>query len=264
MFVLSKIALIVLNMGVWLLVLLLGGTALLWTRWRRVGRWILTGTCLFIAVPSILPIGQMMIATLEDRFPVVEEIKGPVDGIVVLGGTVQQLVTKYRRQPALTDGAERLTEFVALARRFPAAKLVFSGGSGLLTHQDVKETDTARLFFRQLGLDTTRILFEGDSRNTYENALYSYRLAKPKPDERWLLVTSAMHMPRAVGAFRKAGWTITPFPVDFHTYGPAQRSFGFNMLSGLGSLAPALREWAGLAVYRLLGRTDTLFPAPQT
>lgn len=263
MFVLSKIFLFLLSPGLWLLALLLVGTALLWTGWRRAGRAILSGTCVFIAIPSIFPIGNLMIAALEDRFPVVKDLPGPVDGIVVLGGTVQQLVTRYRGQPSLTDGAERLTEFAALAKRFPGARLLFTGGSGLLQHQDIKETDTARQLFAQLGLDTSRIAFEGESRNTYENAVFSFRSIRPQPDQKWVLVTSAMHMPRAIGVFRKAGWRIAPYPVDFHTYGPEQRGLGFNMLAGLGAFSLALREWAGLVVYRLLGRTDAIFPAPQ-
>jgi uncharacterized SAM-binding protein YcdF (DUF218 family) len=264
MFVFSKIVLFVLNPGHWLFALLVGGTVLLWTRWRRAGRWILTITCLLIALPTVLPIGQLMIATLEDRFPVVRQLDGPVDGIVVLGGTIQQIVTRYRGQPSLTDGAERLTEFVALAKRYPSARLIFTGGSGLLGRQDIKEADTARLLFAQLGLETARIVFESESRNTYENALYSHRIARPAPGQRWILVTSAMHMPRSVGVFRKAGWNPVPYPVDFHTWGPAQRGVGFVMLSGLGSLALGLREWAALVAYRVLGRTDAIFPGPQT
>lgn len=263
MFVLSKIVLFLLNPGHWLFALLVGGTVLLWTRWRRAGRTILTATCLIVAIPTIFPIGLIMTSTLEDRFPVIRRIDGPVDGIVVLGGTIRQYITRYRGQPSLTDGAERLTEFVTLAKRYPAARLVFTGGSGSLTRQDVKEAETARLFFDQLDLDTSRILFESESRNTYENAVYSYRLAKPKPGERWVLVTSAMHMPRSVGVFRKAGWDPVPFPVDYQTYGPSQRKYGLNMLGGLGSFESGLREWAALTAYRLLGRTDVLFPASQ-
>ena len=263
MFVLSKIVLFLLNPGVWLALLLIGGSALLWTRWRRAGRWILTAASLFIAVVSVLPVGLAMTGVLEDRFPVVHGLKGPVDGIVVLGGAVQQRVTRYRGQPTLTDAAERMTEFVVLARRFPKARLVFSGGSGLLFHQNEKEIDTARLFFTQMGIDLARILFEGKSRNTYENAVYSFRLVKPRPGERWVLVTSAMHMPRAVGVFRKAGWTdLVPYPVDFHTFGPAQYTLGLNMVDGLSTFSIALREWSALFAYRMLGRINSIFPGP--
>lgn len=262
MFVLAKIFNFFLQPGLWIGFFLLAGTVLLWTRWQKAGRWTLSATVAFIVLVTALPVGLLMLEPLENRFPVVTKFPGPIDGIIVLGGTVSQLTTKYRGQPSLTGGAERLTEFIALAKQYPKAKLAFSGGSGMLLRQDVKETETARLFFAQMGLDTTRVVFEDQSRNTYENAVYCYRILSPKPRERWVLITSASHMPRAVGSFRKAGWTVIPFPVDFSTYGPAQRHVGFNMMAGIGRFGTALRAWAGLIIYRVLDRTDTLFPAP--
>ena len=216
----------------------------------------------FVALITVFPVGYFMTQTLEDRFPAPKTISGQVDGIIVLGGTVRQLTTKFRGQVSLTGGAERLTEFIVLAKKYPNAKLAFSGGSGLLMHQDVKETETARRFFAQMGLDISRILFEDQSRNTYENAVYSYRLLAPKPHERWVLITSASHMARSVGVFRKAGWNLIPFPVDYATFGQSQINIGFNFVSGIKGFAGALREWSALLVYYLLDRTDTFFPAP--
>lgn len=262
MFVLSKIFLFFLSPGMWLTGLLLMGTGLLWTRWQRAGRWILSACAVFIALISILPVGWLLISPLEDRFPVLRTVPGKVDGIVVLGGAVQQLVTQYRGQPALTGGAERMTEFIVLAKKHPQARLAFSGGSGLLFSQDVKETDTARLFMAQFGLDLSRVTFEADSRNTFENAVFTHRQMNPKPGERWVLITSASHMPRSMGAFRKAGWDPIAYPVDFLTYGPQQFSLGFNLQSGLSGLSTGLREWMALLVYRVLGRTDTFLPRP--
>ena len=262
MFVSAKIFNFFLQPGLWIGFLLLSGTILLWTRWQRFGRWVLTVTLAFAVLITIVPVGLMMVEILENRFPIVTKFTGPIDGIIVLGGTVNQLTTKYRGQPSLTSGAERLTEFIVLAKRYQNAKLVFSGGSGLLLRQDVKEAETARLFFAQMGLDTRRVIFEDQSRNTFENAHYTYKLVSPTPQERWVLITSASHMPRSVGSFRKAGWKVIPFPVDFSTYGPEQRQIGFNLFSGLGWFGTALRAWSGLLVYRLLGRTDVLFPAP--
>lgn len=262
MFLLAKTVNFILRPGLWIGVLLLVGTVLLWTRWRRTGRWILTVTVAFIVLVTVFPAGQFMIATLENRFPVVTEFTGPVDGIIVLGGAVEQLTTKYRGQPSLTGGAERMTEFVALAKRYPQARLLFSGGSGLILHEDVKETDTAKLFFNQMGLNTDRVMFEDKSRNTFENAVYSYQLAKPKPEERWVLITSASHMPRSVGTFSKAGWRVVPFPVDFATRGPVQWRPGLDMINGLKQFGTGLRAWVALVTYRLLDRSDVLFPAP--
>jgi uncharacterized SAM-binding protein YcdF (DUF218 family) len=263
MFILSKIFLFGINPGVWVLILLLVGTGLLWTRRNAMGRALLTGTTIYLTLIAVLPMGQIMLGPLENRFPVIKKIDRPVHGIIVLGGTISQQLTADRGQPALTDGAERLTEFVKLARDYPEAKLVFTGGSGQLFGQELKEAAVARQFFINSGLDPERITFEGESRNTLENAKFTYRLMKPVGDEKWILVTSASHMPRAMGTFRKAGWTPVAYPVDFHTLKEPAWGLGFNLTGGLNSLGSGLYEWFGLISYRLLGRTDDIFPAPR-
>lgn len=262
MFVFSKVYLHLANPGFWVFGLLLAGTVLLWTRWRRAGRWVVTATMAFVALVTVLPVGAAMLAVLEDRFPVVLEPEAPVHGIVVLGGSVNQFITEARGQPALTERAERLTETVALARRFPEARIVFTGGSASVTRPDVKETMVARMFFQGMGVDPARLVLEEESRNTFENAVFTRRLVDPKPGERWLLVTSADHMPRSVGAFRQAGWELVPYPVDYRTAGLGALRPGTNMIAGLRWFADALREYMALAVYRVLGRTDALFPGP--
>jgi uncharacterized SAM-binding protein YcdF (DUF218 family) len=262
MFVLAKLFEICADPSFWVPLILVIGAALLWTRWCRLGRGLLAATAVFVAVVSIVPVGMLLNEVLEDRFPAVRELPTHVDGIIVLGGAVDQVATHFRGQPQLNDAAERMTAFVALARRHPEARLVFTGGSGSIYHPEIKETLVARQFFAEMGLPVARIVFEDRSRNTWENALYSYRLVKPKPGEIWVLVTSAQHMPRAVGAFRRVGWNTLPYPVDYQTYGWAQYHPGIKMDAGFKSLWLALHEWIGLAVYRALDRSSVLFPAP--
>lgn len=262
MFVFSKIGGFLVDPGFWLLFLLGLGTVMLWTRWQRGGRALLSATFIFALTISILPIGAGMLATLEDRFPAPRTIAPPVDGIIVLGGAVRQRLTRARGQPALNEHAERMTEFIALARRYPAAKLAFTGGSASLRYPDMKETTVARLFFKQMGLGKRRVIYESQSRNTYENAISTHRLVRPGPGERWLLVTSAAHMPRAIGVFRKAGWDPVAYPVDYATRGLADIGLFFSLRGGLDSFSAGLHEWLGLIAYRLLGRSDTLFPGP--
>ena len=244
--------LIVLGLGVWLL----------WTRWRRAGRWLVSLAVLAGLAMATLPLGTRLYLPLENRFPVAGDLPGRIDGIIALGGVVDQFVTMARGQVALSGTAERLTEFAALARRYPDAKLVFTGGSGDLVRQGVKEADVLRPFFGDLGLDADRILFENQARNTYENAVVTFGLVKPKPGERWILVTSAMHMPRSVGAFRKAGWNPIPYPVDFTTEWPFRFALGLRMTQGIESFSLALHEWMGLVIYRTLGRSGELYPGP--
>lgn len=262
MFLLSKLFEIFANPSFWVPVALTVGTALLWTRWYRRGRRLLAVIVCFIVLISVVPIGTMLNEVLEDRFPTVHHLPPHIDGIIVLGGAVNPVATKVRGQPSLNDAAERMTEFVALARRYPRARLVFTGGSGSIYYPNIKEAGVAKEFFAQMGLDVSRIVFEDQSRNTWENAIYTYRLVKPRPGEVWVLITSAQHMPRAVGAFREAGWNPLPYPVDYRTYGWMQYHLTINMTGGFESLWLALHEWIGLAVYRMLGHSSALFPGP--
>ncbi len=262
MFVFSKIVAFLLSPGAWVPALLAIGVALLWTRWRSLGRRILTGLTVFLLLISTLPMGQLLVGPLENRFPVQNRLDGAVDGIVVLGGAIRQHLTRDRGQPSFTDAAERMTEFVKLARLYPDARLIFSGGSGSVFHQNLKEADTARQFFAEIGLDPARVQYESGSRNTYENARFAYRLAMPRKGQRWLLVTSASHMPRAIGVFRAEGWNPVAYPVDFDTVREFEGKPGFNLTSGMRALGAGLYEWGALVMYRVLGRTDELFPGP--
>ena len=117
--------------------------------------------------------------------------------------------------------------------------------------------------FESLGVPPGRITLENRSRNTAENAAYSKALAAPKPGERWLLVTSAAHMPRAIGAFREAGFPVEAYPVDYQTNGWQDLRAVFGSLSGgLRQMDTALHEWIGLVAYRLTGKSSALLPGP--
>ncbi len=262
-FTLSKVFWFFVNPGNLLLIALCLGVALSLTRWRRVGRWLLGFAAVFALLVAVLPFGQWLVLPLENRFPIVRQLPERVDGIIALGGVVNQFVTRARGQVAIGGGAERLTELSVLARRYPKAKLVFSGGSGRLFGQDVKEADVFGPLFDILALDKARIVLDNQSRNTFENALATHRLINPGPGETWILITSAFHMPRSAGTFRKAGWQIIPYPVDFSLQGNEGFELSFNLISGLSGLSRGLHEWLGLISYWLTEKTDSIFPAPE-
>lgn len=261
LFVASKLLWAVLRPNTLALLLAVAGLALVW-RGRRAGRWPLAlGLGWFVAV-YVLPVSALLTLPLESRFARPATLPGPVAGIVVLGGAVEQDLTAAHGIPALNGAAERMTETVALALRHPQARVVFTGGSAAVIPGGPTEADTARRLFADLGLPPERLLFEAESRNTHENAVLTYRLVQPRPDELWLLVTSASHMPRSVGVFRAAGWQVVPWPVNYTTGRDPALWWHWPFPSRLNQAEWAMREWVGLLAYRLMGRTDALFPGP--
>jgi uncharacterized SAM-binding protein YcdF (DUF218 family) len=260
-FVLSKILWTVVRPLTLLALLAVAGLGARRLGWRRLGGGLVAVAALGFGFGEFTSLGILVASPLENRFPVVETLPDHVTGLIVLGGALEAGATAQARgQVLLNDSAERMTEAVALARRRPAARIAFTGFSGALAPEGWSEAEMARRFFSAMGVDPQRVVYEDKSRNTAENAAFLERAIRPGPAETWLLITSAAHMPRAVGCFRKVGWTVTPFPVDFT--GPPGAGLRLITGGGLDDLGHALHEWIGLLAYRLTGRTDTLFPGP--
>lgn len=261
-FAVSKLLWGLVNPGNLMVLLLLGGLGLRRSaRWRRAGDRVIAVAAVALALVMLTPLAALVALPLENRFPRLEEPER-VDGIIMLGGAVNPIITADRGDPSLNDAAERVVAFADLIRRHPEARAVSTGGSGILLRQGLKEDQTVRAVLAQMGLPEGRVLYETDSRNTWENALYSQTIAAPKPGERWILVTSALHMPRSVGIFRQLGWPVIPHPVDYRTRSDASPPVPAELDRPLALLDDAVREWIGLLSYHLMGRTDRLFPSP--
>lgn len=240
------------------------GLVLLLTPFVRTGQALLVAGLLLVAVLGWSPLGNALTVPLEERFPPWQDGGGgPITGVVVLGGSVTADVSTARNVTVLNEAAERLTAAAALARKYPQAKIIHSGGDNGLLFTSGVESVPAMTLLADLGVPADRLIAEDRSRNTVENALFTKRIADPKPGERWLLVTSAYHMPRAIGVFRKVGFPVEPYPVDWRTRGRVDlyRPF-FSIGDGLRRTDTAVREWVGLVVYRVTGRTASLFPGP--
>lgn len=260
----SKLVWIVLTPSNFLITLTLIGAALCATRFAKAGRRLAFTSALLLLIAGVSPLSTLVMAPLENRFPDWRASPHqPPDGIIVLGGSVDANVSFHRRFPLeLTEAGDRILAMIELARAYPQTRLVFTGGVGELVGNAGVEADEVRKKIGAAGLDPSRIIFERESRTTYENAIFTRDIVRPKPGERWLLVTSAAHMPRSVGCFRAAGFTIEAYPVDFRT-SPGDWYFpSFEASAGLRRLDVATREWIGLIAYRLSSRTDALFPAP--
>jgi uncharacterized SAM-binding protein YcdF (DUF218 family) len=239
------------------------GVCLLPTRFARAGRGLAAASVIILAILGLSPIGNLLIIPLEQRFPAWNGAAGAPDGIIVLGGAIAPDVSRARNEIALNESAERTTVVAELARRYPEARILFSGGSGALIYDEGIEAEFAVRLFETFGIPRSRVMREDRSRNTVENAMFSKQMIAPKPGERWVLVTSAYHLPRAVGAFRKVGFAVEPYPVDWRTRGneDAWRPFA-TLGDGLRRTDTAVREWVGLAAYWLSGRSSELFPGP--
>jgi len=243
-----------------LLYILFAGVLLSWLpRTRRFGIALTSLAAAGFAVVTLPMMGAWVSAPLESRFPRPASLPDKVDGIIVLGGAIEPYATLTRGTPALNGEAERMTEFARLAKIYPSARLVFSGGSGLIDADwRYTEAKAASQFFEQQGLDARRITFEGKSRNTFENVQNSKALVKPRQGQVWLLVQSAIAVPRTVGIFSKAGWPVIPVPVAYKS----DNDYNTHLSDDLAAVDRAAHEWTGLIVYRLTGKTDTFFPSP--
>jgi uncharacterized SAM-binding protein YcdF (DUF218 family) len=249
-FLIHPIHLILVLVGVGLVLRLVG--------WRRPGSATLWAAGGFVAVVSLTPIGSALAFAIENRIQAADYDLLAVQGVIVLGGSTghPELVASHGTY-MLNDGAERLTTLVALRRRRPDLPAIVSGGQGRLIPHEINEAAITRQFLEDMGVDPSTVEFEDRSRNTYENAIHTKEMLSGREGP-WLLVTSAHHMPRALGCFRRAGIEVIPVPVDYRIGPPS-----WGMLSPhyrFGDLDLAISEIVGLVTYRLLGRTDALFP----
>ena len=225
-----------------------------WFRWHALAASLLTLVLVGIAVVVVLPVTAWLAGPLEDQVPPVP-LPSQVDGILVLGGAVEWRITTERGQLTLNDAGERVAAAAALAQRYPGARLVFTGVFGDAFEQDFRAQGTERSLWFGPVFAGRDISYLGAARSTYEDAIVALRETPPRPGETWLLVTSAMHMPRALATFKNQGWTdLVPYPVDFRSTGRATIGLDWDVAGTLADLDQAVREWGALEVYRRVGR----------
>jgi uncharacterized SAM-binding protein YcdF (DUF218 family) len=260
-FIFGKLVWAVLQPGNLLLLCLLAGVFLL-LRGRRRGELLVVLSAIGFLLLAVAPIGPAMMLVLEQRFPRPPKLPERIDGILVLGGAVDPRLSLFYGETVFNGSIARVLAGVALARHHPEAKLALVGGEGELFPVGFAESRATSGFVLEEGIPATRIIVEERSRSTHENAVFAKELIRPVPGQNWVLVTSAVHMPRAVAAFRAVDWPVIPYPVDFKVDPETGLRPNFNLLEGLSTSSIAGKEWAGLVGYRLRGWTEDLFPAP--
>lgn len=261
-FILSKTAAFFLLPSNLLIAAGLIGIALLTTRFRRAGLRLMIGSLVLLALLGFSPLGGMLSHVLESRFPPWDPSRGAPDGIVVLGGGIAANLSGDYDEPMLTGEGGRITAIAKLARAYPNARIIYSNGDPSLLGNGTPDAKYFLQLLDSFGIARERVTIEPRSRNTYENAVFSKDVTKPKPGERWLLVTSAQHMPRSVGCFRQAGFPVEAYPVAWKTRAHFSITPAGVLSGGLSSLDLATHEWIGLIIYWLTGKTGTLLPSP--
>ncbi len=237
----------------WVVLFLLIAVVLLPRRPQAARRWILAGGTILL-LGGWAPLPDALLRHLERQYPDPPAL--PVQqyaGVIVLGGALESgYVSEGTQEPQVNGGAERLTTVLPLLRQAPDLAVVFTGGQGEYFGSGPSEAERARRFFVQLGLDPQRVRLEDKSRNTYENAVFTARLSGIDPGKPWILITSAYHMPRALAVFRKQGWNVTPYSVDFNA--GLSTPWTSHSLGISGKWGMALHEYLGTLSYRLTGR----------
>ncbi len=227
---------------------------------QRRGRRLLWLSLLLTWSIAIYPLGNLLLLPLERHIvrppmPAEEQLAG----VIVLGGSERLRNSDEWHSLETNEAAERVLAMTTLMHHYPNTTVIYSGGSGAINNQRIRGADLVKAYFADMGLDN-RVTFERNSRNTYENALFSLPLMKQSKATKWLLVTSAFHMPRAVGVFRRQGINVLAYPVDYRS--SAYLVFNFDLANNFVVLKGAVREWVGLVAYWLSGKTASLLPSP--
>ncbi|MBR0557525.1 YdcF family protein [Ciceribacter sp. L1K23] len=263
MFLLSKISWLAIQPLSVAFALLFIGTVLLWLTFRRSALICLSSAVVILFVTLFTTAGAFGLQALEGIFPRSSEGSEDVSCMIVLGGALETEVSTARGRLEFTQAADRFLEMARLATAFPDARIVVSGGDGSFSGTYMGDAEASAVFLRGLGIDASRVIRETSSRTTHENVENTKEMVEKLALPPCLLITSAFHMPRSVGLFRKAGLEVVPWPVDYRTSGKVSLRLDFTQPTANAQLtSTAVREWLGLAAYRLSGHIDQLLPRP--
>jgi uncharacterized SAM-binding protein YcdF (DUF218 family) len=210
---------------------------------------------LLMAVPTTFDLAGRLAWELERLVAAPDSLPERVDGILVLGGAVEWRVSRERNQLNVNQAGERLMAAAALARRYPNARLALTGVFREDVAAEFVAVPRAASLIHGEEYRGRTVEFIGEARSTYEDALLALERLSPKAGETWILVTSAMHMPRALSVFRTLGWRLLPYPVDYRTAGkPDLLNQDPRPGATLAALDEAVREWGAVFVYLRTGR----------
>ena len=239
------------------------GSLLLAAGRLRAGRRLTVAAGIGLLVFGFLPTAAYMANPLETRFPR-PELPDQITGMILLAGSERAALSQAHGDPQIGRHGGRFVSTLRLADRYPAARIVYSGGPRERAGKGRLETPpaVASAILSEVGLDPGRVSFDESSTDTCEHPRGVRDHVRPAHGEYWIVVTSAIHLPRTMACFRAIGWEVIPYPADYQS-GPAGLGLrSLQIADNLALLDLALHEWVGLVYYRLTGRTRELFPAP--
>jgi uncharacterized SAM-binding protein YcdF (DUF218 family) len=246
-----------------LVVLVTSGTAGPPTRWARIGRRLTLTGGIGLLLFGLLPTSHYLAHALESRFPVTGQLPGDVAGIILLSGAERPAASAAYGEPQLGKHATRYVAALRLAERYPEARFVYSGGPRTDPGKGPLGTQSAVAaeILGSVGVDPARVVYESGSRDSCDHPRNVRELVQPQPGESWVVVSSAMHMPRVMACFAAAGWgDVIPYATDFKVVLGGWGAGTFQVADNLALLDAAAHEWVGLIYYRLSGRTQALLP----
>ncbi|MEZ5871308.1 MAG: YdcF family protein [Nitratireductor sp.] len=235
------------------------GAFLARTSWKRTARLAIMFSIAMTALTGFTQLPDWLIYRLETTANYSPIPEHPY-GIIVLGGGLDADSAVRKDDYHLGEAADRLVLALELKRRYPQARLVYSGGLATIAGEGIPETRAAEKMITALYGDTRETEFEPNSRNTWQNAVFTAEMLGDDRNKTWLLVTSAFHVPRALGCFRKAGINVIAVPTDFRA-----DEFSFPWLTGdmagqFIKMSLFTKELIGLVAYRLTGKMDQFLP----
>ena len=242
-----------------LIILIIFGTFFKFLNKKKLSKFFFLFSFFFFIIVGVFPLGSFLLFKLEQNYQTLSIIPNDIYGILILGGPSSSNLTRQHNQVSFNEAGERLTETIKIIRNFNPKKIIFTGGSYEQTFEN-SHAFVAKKFFSEIGIDISKFIFEYQSRNTYENILFSKKIASPNTDEKWLIITSSFHMKRTMNIAEKLEWNLIPYPVDFRTgkYFSFKPSF-VNFLENFSTFNLASHEFFGLFSYYLLGRTSKIY-----
>ena len=257
-FFLSKLLWYLFNPFNCILLLLILSVIFNFIKFFKFSKIILYFSFLLFFIAGVLPTGSYLLYLLEKNYHNKINLPKNVDGILILSGATNPFLTKEYDQISLNDSVERLTESIQLIKKYPNAKVFFAGGSGSVKYPGLDHSTVAKKFYESLDINIKNINFENTSRNTYENIVFAKKTFNPKKDERWILVTSAFHLKRAIYVGEKLGWKFIPYGTDYKLPKKFIWRLSINFLGNLVSFQHSSHEWIGIISYYLMGRSSKI------